>query len=156
MDRVCLLSVAATLEARLKRHMEGDACMNNVSPCRDPYQCLRVWSKEEVDSLVGRVNPPIYRLMMVLKTIDNSKYKGNNVPWMVLGMLYLCTSGMCIGGVQVLPVVGELAQILPNDNRIMHYFGGFGINTKCVIEMSNMITVTLKGGTDALRFLGGN
>ena len=129
--------------------------MNNVSPCRDPYQCLRVWGDQEVDELVSRVHAPIYRLMMVLKTVDSGKYKGNNVPWMVLGMLYLCTAGMFIGGVQVLPVVGELAQVLPNDNRILHYFGGFGINTRCVIEMSNMITVTLKGRMDAIRFLAG-
>ena len=92
--------------------------------------------------------------MLVLKTIDNNKYKANNVPWMVLGMLYLCTSGMCIGGVQVLPVIRDLAKILPNDNRILHYFGCLGINTRCVIEMSNMITVTLKGRSDALRCLG--
>ena len=46
-----------------------------------------------------------------------------------------------------------LCSILPNDNRIHHYFGSMGINTKCVTEMSNMIAGTLKGREGALRVL---
>ena len=46
-----------------------------------------------------------------------------------------------------------LCNILPNDNRIHHYFGALGINSKCVTEMSNMIAGTLKGKEGALRVL---
>lgn len=76
--------------------------------------------------------------------------QATNIPWMLLGMLYLCTGGHTIGTVTVLPRVRELCNILPSDNRIFHYFGSFGINTKCVTEMSNMIAGTLKDKADAI------
>lgn len=150
---VCMLSVAAKLESRVKSMIQRDTSTHSVQSYRDPYECLKVWSDIEVDRLVSRVSPYIYRLMSVLKTIDCNKYKSNNIPWMMLGMLYMCTCGHNIGNVMVLPRVSELCTILPNDNRIFHYFGALKINTKCVTEMSNMIAVSLKGNEGALRVL---
>lgn len=150
---ICMLSVAAQLEGRVKSMISRDASTHSVQSYRDPFECLKVWTDEEVDKLVNRVSPYIYRLMAVLKTIDCNKFKSNNIPWMMLGMLYMCTCGHNIGNVMVLPRVGELCTILPNDNRIFHYFGSLKINTKCVTEMSNMIAVTLKGNEGALRVL---
>lgn len=95
----------------------------------------------------------MYRLLSVLKTIDSNKYKSNNIHWMLLGMLYLCTSGHVIGTVVVLPRVDELCYILPSDNRIYYYFGDMGITTKCVTEMCNMIAGTLKDQDRAIRLL---
>lgn len=106
-----------------------------------------------MDEIVSKVHPYMYRLLSVLKTIDSNKYKSNNIPWMLLGMLYLCTGGHTIGTVTVLPRVDELCYILPSDNRIFCYFGSMGINTKCVTEMSNMISCTLKDQDNAIRFL---
>lgn len=150
---VCMLSIAAKLESRVKSMILRDTSTHSVQSYRDPYECLKIWSDSDVDRLVSRVSPYIYRLMAVLKTIDCNKYKSNNIPWMMLGMLYMCTCGHNIGNVMVLPRVGELCTILPNDNRIFYYFGDLKINTKCVTEMSNMIAVSLKGNEGALRVL---
>lgn len=151
---VCLLSVAASLEAAVREgSLQGDSSRASVQCLQDPFQYLRVWPDREVERVVQRVHPHVYRLLAVLKTLDANKYKGNNVPWMLLGMLYLCTTGLNIGHVRVLPIVPELRTILPHDNRIHHYFGGMGINTKCVTDMSNMIVGTLKGQHRALAAL---
>lgn len=150
---ICMLSVVAKVEARIKSLAAGDAFTNSVQSFRDPFECLRVWTDAEVDRMVERIHPHIYRLMSVLKTIDSNKYKASNLPWMIVGMLYMCTCGHTIGNVMVLPRVHGLCNILPNDNRIHHYFGALGINTKCVTEMSNMIAGTLKGKEGALRVL---
>lgn len=150
---VCMLSVAAKLEGRIRNATSNEASMNMVQSFRDPFEHLRVWTKEEVQSITHRVHPHMYRLLSVLKTIDSNKYKANNIPWMLLGMLYLCTGGHTIGTVTVLPRVKELCYILPSDNRIFYYFGSMGINTKCVTEMSNMIAGTLKNQDEAIRVL---
>ena len=150
---VCMLSVAASLEYRVKTMILRDASTHSVQSYRDPFECLHVWTNGEVDRLVARLSPYIYRLMAVLRTIDCNKYKSNNIPWMMLGMLYMCTCGRNMGTVMVLPRIPELCTILPNDNRIFHYFGSLKINTKCVTEMSNMISVSLKGNEGALRVL---
>ena len=148
-----MLSVAASLEHSVRSMITRDTSMHSVQSYRDPFECLCIWTDTDVDRLVGRLCPYVYRLMAVLKTIDCNKYKSNNIPWMVLGMLYMCTCGHNIGNVRVLPRIPELCTILPNDNRIHHYFGSLKINTKCVTEMCNMIAVSLKGNEAALSVL---
>lgn len=92
-------------QARIKSLAAGDAFTNSVQSFRDPFECLRVWTDAEVDHMVERIHPHIYRLMSVLKTIDSNKYKASNLPWMIVGMLYMCTCGHTIGNVMVLPRV---------------------------------------------------
>jgi hypothetical protein len=150
---VCLLTVAAKLEYAIKQSALKEASLQNVQCYRDPFEYLKVYSDQDVDAIVEKVLPYIYRLFSVLRTLDANKYKGNNIPWMLLGMLYICMTGMTIGVAEVLPCISELCNILPVDNRIVFYFGSFGINTKCVTDISNMINVTLKDQYSALKVL---
>ena len=76
---VCMLSVVAKVEARIRGLAAGDAFTNSVQSVRDPFECLRIWTDDEVDDMVNRVHPHIYRLMSVLKTIDSNKYKVRTV-----------------------------------------------------------------------------
>lgn len=117
----------------------------------DPYACLVACSDEKLSVFLNKISAPIIRVLAILKTMDYTKYKGNSIPSMVLGMIYLCTNGISCGNVRILPRVPDLIHILPNDNRIHYYFGRFGANTKCVTDMSNMITTALKDRVDILR-----
>jgi hypothetical protein len=151
---VCMLSVAASLENAFARDIDENP-LGNVVCLRNPFQYLTPWLDEDIEAIVERVFPPIYRLFSVLRTLDSNKYKGNNLQWMVLGMLYICTTGMVVGNVRILPKVLGLRTILPNLNRIKVYFASLRISTRCVTDMSNMITVSLKDHTGALRALDG-
>lgn len=135
---VCMLTIAAKLEHRLGRKGTSDWDF------KDSHSILKLYSDEMINDIVEQVKPSIYRLFLILKTLDCNKYKGSNIQWMILGMLYICTSGMTIGYTRILPCIPVLRDILPNDNRIYHYFGHLGIHTKCVTDMSNMISQTLK------------
>jgi hypothetical protein len=70
---------------------------------------------------------------------------------MILGMMYLCTTGVNCATVRILPLVPGLVHVLPNDNRIHFYFGKMGINTKCVTDVSNLINIALKDRADILK-----
>ena len=159
-----MLGLAAQLQHAMQEYTgdDGDHISRQGVGCvggggvvchSDPFKYMRPWSDADVHGLVHKVHPYVYRLLCVLKSIDHNKYKSTNIPWMVLGMLYMCTSGMVMGSVQVLPAVPELRTILPSDNRILFYFGSLGITTKCVTDTSNMIAVSLKNNAAALRHL---
>jgi|694.fasta_scaffold103702_3 hypothetical protein len=117
----------------------------------DPFQCLSVYSDTKLNALAKRITPSIIRLVAVLKTLNTSKYRVNNIPSMILGMIYLCTTGIQCSHVRILPSVPELLKIMPNDNRIHHYFGSMGVNTKCVTEVSNIVNLSLKDRMDVLK-----
>jgi hypothetical protein len=134
--KVCLVSMAAEIAHESKV---------------DPFACLIAYSDDKLNFFLNKISAPIIRVLAILKTMDYTKYKGNSIPSMVLGMIYLCTNGISCGNVRILPRVPDLIHILPNDNRIHHYFGQFGVNTKCVTDMSNMITTALKDRVDILR-----
>lgn len=117
----------------------------------EPFDSLQACSNEKLNEVAQRISSPIVRLLSVLKTLEASKYKGNALSSMVLGMIYLCTTGVNCGTVRILPCVPGLGKILPNDNRIHFYFGKMGVNTKCVTDMSNLINTALKDRPDILR-----
>lgn len=63
---------------------------------------------------------------------------------MLLGMLYICTEGLEIMNVVILPRVAELRMLLPGDNKISVYFKALGVGTKCITDTSNLIHTSLK------------
>ncbi len=135
-QNVCLCTMAAAIAHECKP---------------DPFQCLQVCSDAAINGFAKRISPPIIRLIAVLKTMDAIKYRGNTLPSMILGMIYLCTMGITCNDVRILPCVSDLSGILPNDNRIHHYFGSLGVNTKCVTEVSNLVNAALKDRMDVLK-----
>lgn len=64
--------------------------------------------------------------------------------WMLLGMLYICTEGLEVMNVTILPRVAELRTLLPGDNKISVYFKSLGIGTKCITDTGNLIHTSLK------------
>lgn len=136
---ICLCTMAAQIVSQ-------DQCKV------DPFQCLKPCTNEKLNEIAQRIAPPIIRLLAILKNMDSAKYKGNALSSMILGMMYLCTTGVTCGTVRILPHVPALIQILPNDNRIHFYFGKkMGVNTKCVTDVSNLMNSALKDRVDILK-----
>lgn len=64
--------------------------------------------------------------------------------WILLGMLYICTEGLEISGLVILPRIVDLCTLLPGDNKISLYFKTLGVGTKCVTDVTNLIHTSLK------------
>lgn len=152
-----ILSQVAVLQVQNHQNNTKPICLCTMAAaiaheCKvDPFQCLQPCPNEKLNEIAQRISPAIIRVLAVLKTMDSAKYKGNALPSMILGMIYLCTTGVTCGTVRILPHIPGLINILPNDNRIQFYFGKMGVNTKCVTDVSNLLNSALKNRVDVLR-----
>jgi hypothetical protein len=152
---VCMIRVATLLANSLRTLHEAEVSSRaGVYFYPDLTEVLlQARDDQVVHRIVDQVQPFFLRLLAALTTWEPHRYKKGFVRWMLLGMLYLCTEGLSILGVVILPQVQELCLVLPSDNKISVYFANLNVTTKCVTDMSNLIHSSIKKHPEIFRWL---